>query len=189
MAKQNLTPTAKRMKAARDKKAAMTDDRRKKKAENQRKRRAAKKAGKNIRGKDYDHKDKKFKSVKANRGNDGNGTKKEQGSTLYQVINQKQTKMTYLYYKTSTYTSNNKPNEKTINQWKHLADKSNWRITQLPNGFYQTEVNDPESDKNWCDVTRRETIEGAEAAIDGSIDHFSKKLEATKGPKVVKTFE
>ena len=32
MAKQNLTPTAKRMKAARDKKVAMTDDRRKKKA-------------------------------------------------------------------------------------------------------------------------------------------------------------
>ena len=77
MAKQNLTPTARRMKAIRDKKAAMTDDRRKKKAENQRKRRAAIKAGKNIRGKDYDHKDKKFKSVKANRGNDGNGTKKE----------------------------------------------------------------------------------------------------------------
>ena len=50
-------------------------------------------------------------------------------------------------------------------------------------------VNDPENDKNWCDVTRRETIEGAEAAIDGSVDHFSKKLEGTKGPKVVKTFE
>ena len=77
MAKQKLTPTARRMKAARDKRAAMTDDRRKKKAENQRKRRAAKKAGKNIRGKDYDHNDKKFKSVKANRGNDGKGTKKE----------------------------------------------------------------------------------------------------------------
>jgi hypothetical protein len=59
--------------------------------------------------------------------------------------------MTYLYYKTSTLTSNTKPNEKTINQWTH--------------------------------------IEGAEAAIDGSVDHFSKKLEATKGPKVVKTFE
>jgi len=29
--------------------------------------------------------------------------------------------MTYLYYKTSTYTSNAKPNEKTINQWNHLA--------------------------------------------------------------------
>tara|TARA_R100001079_G_scaffold102639_1_gene68144 strand:+ start:369 stop:611 length:243 start_codon:yes stop_codon:yes gene_type:complete len=77
MAKQNLTPTAKRMKAARDKRAAMTPNRRKKKAENQRKRRAATKAGKNIKGMDYDHKDRKFKSVKANRGNDGKGTKKE----------------------------------------------------------------------------------------------------------------
>jgi len=77
MAKQILTPTARRMKAIRDKRAAMTPDRRKKKAENQRKRRAAKKAGVSIEGKDYDHKDKKFKSIKSNRGNDGNGTKKE----------------------------------------------------------------------------------------------------------------
>ena len=75
--KQKLTPTAKRMKAIRDKKAAMTASRRKKKAENQRKRRKAIKAGKNIKGKDYDHKDSKFKSIKANRGNDGKGTKKE----------------------------------------------------------------------------------------------------------------
>ena len=96
--------------------------------------------------------------------------------------------MTYLYYKTSTTSYNHKPNEKTIEQWQHLADKKNWRITQLPNGFYQTEVSDPK-DCDWHDVTRRETIEGAEAAIDGSIDHFSKKLEATKGPKVIKTFE
>jgi hypothetical protein len=42
---------------------------------------------------------------------------------------------------------------------------------------------------NWHDVTRRETIEGAETAINGSVEHFSKKLEAIKGPKVVKTFE
>ena len=97
--------------------------------------------------------------------------------------------MTYLYYKTSTYTSNQKPNETTINQWKHLADKKNWRITQLPNGFYQTECSYPDQQEKWHDVTRRETIEGAEAAINGSVDHFSKKLEATKGPKVVKTFE
>jgi len=74
---QKLTATAKRMKAIRDKKAAMTPDRRKKKAENQRKRRAAKKAGKDIKNKDYDHKDGKFKTIKANRGNDGNGTKNE----------------------------------------------------------------------------------------------------------------
>ena len=77
MAKQKLTHTAKRMKAIRDKRAAMTADRRKKKAENQRKRRKAIKEGKDIKGKDYDHKDGKFKSVKANRGNDGKGTKKE----------------------------------------------------------------------------------------------------------------
>ena len=95
--------------------------------------------------------------------------------------------MTYLYYTTST-TGNIKPSKETINQWEHLATKSNWRITQLPNGFYQTECLYPNSDDEWRDVTRRETLEGAEAAIDGSIDHFSKKLEATKGPKVVKTF-
>ena len=77
MARQKLSPTARRMKAARDKRAAMTDDRRAKKAENQRKRRAAKKAGKNIKGKDYDHKKRKFVSVKKNRGNYGKGTKKE----------------------------------------------------------------------------------------------------------------
>ena len=81
MAKQKLTPTARRQKALRDKKAAMTPERRRKKAENQRKRRAAKKAGKDISGKDYDHKDRRFKSVKANRGNDGKGTKKEGFST------------------------------------------------------------------------------------------------------------
>tara|TARA_A100001515_G_scaffold73917_1_gene58770 strand:- start:200 stop:493 length:294 start_codon:yes stop_codon:yes gene_type:complete len=97
--------------------------------------------------------------------------------------------MTYLYYKSTSSTHTIKPNEKTITQWKHLADKKNWRITQLPNGYYQTEVNDPEKQDSWHDVTRRETIEGAEAAINGSIDHFSKKLEATKGPKVIKTFK
>jgi len=73
--KQKLTPTAARMKAIRDKRAAMTPSRRKKKAENQRKRRAAKKAGKNIRGKDYDHSKNKFVSIKANRGEYGKGTR------------------------------------------------------------------------------------------------------------------
>ena len=97
--------------------------------------------------------------------------------------------MTYLYYKTSTMTGNQKPNERTIEQWQHLADKKNWRITQLPNGFYQTEVSNPENDKQWLDITRRETIEGAEAAINGSVEHFEKKLESVKGPKVIKTFK
>ena len=97
--------------------------------------------------------------------------------------------MTYLYYKTSTMTGNQKPGEKTLAQWQHLADKKNWRITQLANGFYQTEVSNPENDQEWHDITRRETIEGAEAAINGSVEHFESKLEATKGPKVVKTFQ
>ena len=74
---QKLSPMAKRAKAARDLAAAKTPNRRAKKAENQRLRRAAKKAGVSLKGKDYDHKDRKFKSVKSNRGNDGKGTKKE----------------------------------------------------------------------------------------------------------------
>lgn len=74
---QKLSPIARRAKAARDLAAAKTPERRRKKAENQRLRRAAKKAGVKLKGKDYDHKDKKFKTIKANRGNDGKGTKKE----------------------------------------------------------------------------------------------------------------
>jgi len=74
---QNLSPTARRMKAIRDKRMAMTDDRKAKKAENQRKRRANPKAAK---GKDYDHKTSSFKTAKANRGNDGKGTKLESGN-------------------------------------------------------------------------------------------------------------
>ena len=33
---------------------------------------------------------------------------------------------------------------KNIKHWEHLSKKKNWRITQLPNGFYQTEVS------HWC---------------------------------------
>tara|TARA_R110002072_G_scaffold225941_1_gene382937 strand:- start:1185 stop:1412 length:228 start_codon:yes stop_codon:yes gene_type:complete len=74
---QKLSPRASAAKAKRDLLAAKTPNRRAKKAENQRLRRAAKKAGVKLKGKDYDHKDKKFKTVKANRGNDGEGTKNE----------------------------------------------------------------------------------------------------------------
>jgi len=59
---------------------------------------------------------------------------------------------------------------------------------QLPNGFYQTEYQDLKND-TWNDITRRETLEGAEQAIDSSIAHYAKKLEFINGPKVVKTFE
>ena len=74
---QKLSPAARRRKKARDLATAKSPARRRKKAENQRRRRSAIKAGINIEGKDYEHKDKKFKSVKKNRGNDGKGTKNE----------------------------------------------------------------------------------------------------------------
>ena len=77
MAKQKLSIKARIAKKVRDKKFAMTPDRREKKAENQRLRRKAIKEGRNIDGKDYDHKTKKFVSVKKNRGGHGKGTKKE----------------------------------------------------------------------------------------------------------------
>ena len=77
MAKQKLSLKARIAKKKRDLKRANRTDRKAKRAETQRKRRAAKKAGKNIKGKDFDHKTKKFISVKANRGNRGRGTKKE----------------------------------------------------------------------------------------------------------------
>ena len=96
--------------------------------------------------------------------------------------------MTFYYARTNSWTSAPQPNEETIKLWEHITTKSNWRIVQLPNGFYHTEYKDIDSD-NWIDVTRRETMDGAEAAIDGSIEHYSKKLEFTKGPKVVKTFK
>ena len=103
--------------------------------------------------------------------------------------------MTYFYYKTSKtwngqpqYIQKTQTEDETIELWKHLADKTNWRIVQLQNGYYQTEYRDIEEDK-WYDVTRRETIDSAEAAIDGSVDHYVKRLEFLKGPKVVKTFK
>jgi hypothetical protein len=65
--KQKLSRKALLAKRKRDLAYALTPRRRKMKAENQRKRRAAIKAGKNIKGKDYDHNTKKFISVKRNR--------------------------------------------------------------------------------------------------------------------------
>ena len=100
--------------------------------------------------------------------------------------------MTYFYYNHRTWnTDANEAHipESTIDMWKHVSKKSNWRITELPNGYFQTECKDIEDKETWKDVTRRETIEGAERAIDSSIDHYKKKLKAFEGPKVVKTFK
>lgn len=88
------------------------------------------------------------------------------------------------YYRTTT--AGEKPGEATKAYWKAASEKKNWRITQLPNGYFQSEVN---FEDKWHDITRRETLEGAEAAIDASVEHFQKKLGFIEGPKIIKTFE
>ena len=70
---QKLSRQARADKKVRDLAAANTRDREIKRAENQRYRRAAIKAGVNIKDKDYDHKDNKFKPASENRA----GTKNE----------------------------------------------------------------------------------------------------------------
>lgn len=93
--------------------------------------------------------------------------------------------MTYFYYKTSTLQDSGVTDE-TRKFWEHASNKKNWRIVQLPNGYFQAEYN---KDDKWIDTTRRETMEGAEAAIDASIEHYKKKLAFANGPVVVKTFK
>ena len=94
-----------------------------------------------------------------------------------------------LYYRTYSWgTTNPKMTKEEVEFLTHLTEKKNWRVVQLPNGYYQTEYLNP-GDDNWVDVTRRETVDGAEAAIDASIEHYEKRLEFAKGPVVVKTFE
>ena len=77
---QELSPKAARAKAIRDKKAAMTPDRRRKKAHAQRMRR---KYGPK-KGYDWDHEDGRWEKISQNRGNEGEGTKKE-GKKKYKV--------------------------------------------------------------------------------------------------------
>jgi len=78
--KQKLSKEAALKKATRDLAAAKTPYRRAAKADSQKKHRDSP-VNKN---KDYDHKSGTFKSVKANRGNDGQGTKKE-GNKNYKI--------------------------------------------------------------------------------------------------------
>lgn len=95
-----------------------------------------------------------------------------------------------LYYRTYSW-ANTSPRitDEELQYLTSLVEKKNWRIVQLPNGYYQTEYLNPNKKNNWVDVTRRETVKGAEAAIDASIEHYKKRLDFAKGPVVVKTFE
>ena len=75
--------------------------------------------------------------------------------------------MTYFYSLSSSMGQPQQPQitEETITMWKHLSEKKHWRIVQLPNGYFQTEHRDLQD------------------------DHYGKKVDFLKGPKVVKTFK
>ena len=79
--KQKLSPSAAKKKAERDLAMAKTPYRRAAKAANQKRKRNSPIESK---GKDWDHKDRKYKSPNKNRGNDGKGTKIE-GKTKYKI--------------------------------------------------------------------------------------------------------
>ncbi len=98
--------------------------------------------------------------------------------------------MTY-FYKTYSWGNNSTQgiSEETRTLWEHITKKQNWRIVQLPNGFFQAEYKDLSEEEKWIDVTRRETLESCEVAIDESVNHYQRKLDYASGPKVVKTFK
>ena len=85
--------------------------------------------------------------------------------------------MTY-FYKTYSWGNNStqRISEETRTLWEHIAKKENWRIVQLPNGFFQAEYKDLSEEEKWIDVTRRETLESLEAEINESISNTLKSL-------------
>jgi hypothetical protein len=89
MPKQKLSAAAARRKAARDLRYANSPDRKAKRRDSQKQKRKAEKNGKSVKGKDFDHKTRTWKSVKSNRGNGGKGTKKESGANYKVPAKQK----------------------------------------------------------------------------------------------------
>ena len=93
------------------------------------------------------------------------------------------------FYSTKTWNSQPQISKETVEDRKHVANKSSWRITQLSNGFYQTEYQHPKEEDTGIDVTIRETVAGAADAIDGSVDNSGKKVAFHSAPKVVTAFK
>ena len=48
--------------------------------------------------------------------------------------------MTFYYRTTTTSSGNQQVSEETKAFWEHASHKKNWRIVQLPNGYFQTEL-------------------------------------------------
>ena len=47
--------------------------------------------------------------------------------------------------------------ENIIKLWKHVTKKSNWRIVELPNGFYQTEHRNIDADDKWTLLAEKQS--------------------------------
>ena len=66
------------------------------------------------------------------------------------------------YYKTYSWSQGDAGvPEETRKLWEHISDKKNWRIVQLPNGFYQAEYID-------LDETSKITLDNQDNCIRGS---------------------
>lgn len=70
-------PSARKKKAATDKKINARPEQKRKRAEANKKRRDARKRGQNVKGKDYDHATNRFVKSKTNRGRAGEGGRKK----------------------------------------------------------------------------------------------------------------
>ena len=92
------------------------------------------------------------------------------------------------FFQTKNWSSQPQNPQEALDLNMQIANKENWRIVQLVNGFYQTEYQSLEKGK-WIDVTRRESIEAAEQAIDETVAHYKKRVEFANGPRVIKTFK
>ena len=68
------------------------------------------------------------------------------------------------FFQTKNWSSQPQNPQEALDLNMQIANKENWRIVQLVNGFYQTEYQSLEKGK-WIDVTRRQSIEEAEQAI------------------------
>ncbi len=93
------------------------------------------------------------------------------------------------FYQTNSWSSHPTPTKDLINLWKHIANKKNWRIVELINGYYQTEYQDLKNSDVWNDVTRREDLKEAEKEIDETVAYYSNRVEFLKGQQVAKTFK
>lgn len=95
----------------------------------------------------------------------------------------------YYESRTDMVDLNDNPGESTLKAWAHLSDVRNWRITQLPNGYYQSEVVDPHDEYIWHGITRRSCLDDIEEAVYESVCHYRRKAHKSGFKTIIKTFK